>query len=57
MIGSDAKMDNFVDGTASVGKMRARLSICHGGTISWTTAKYSSNEITFNGKRPFIPSR
>lgn len=50
MIGSDSNLDNYVDDAASVGKMRARLPNCHGGTISWTTARYSSNEITFNGK-------
>jgi hypothetical protein len=49
MIGHSAGKDRVLD-PAQASSMRAVLSQFRGQTVSWTTAQYSSNEISFNGE-------
>jgi hypothetical protein len=54
MIGLKPENDHYID-SAQVDKMRPLLPQFNGGTVSWTTAKYASKGIIFNGT-PYILS-
>lgn len=49
MIGLKLENDHYID-SAQVDKMKLLLPQFNAGTVSWTTAKYASNQIIFNGK-------